>query len=187
MVSKALLAVASAVVLISPVSTMAEVAGPTVAYTSGSAPRFGFLAGPSKSDVAWNTSGDEVAQKASLEDPAAAISKAVAEAIAKRKNGTVAAGGKADFTVKVETTKWSAGYFVPSRPTYNVEYDAQVTVTDGSGAVVKTAECLVTPDDRVSAGSNDEFVAHSGKTLKAFLAKAAQDCQRTLISKTRSV
>ncbi len=183
----ALAGMAIGLVALCPVSTMAQPAAPTVAHTQGTPPRFGLLAGPSKSDVAWNTSGDELVQKVGLQDPAVQISAGVAAAIAKRKGGSVVESGKSDLIVKVETTKWSAGYFVPSRPTYTVEYDAQLTITDASGAVVKTAECLVTPDDRTSAGSNDEFVAHNGKTLKTYMAKAAEDCQRSLISKTKAV
>jgi len=162
-------------------------AGPVVAHNTAPAPRFGFLAGPSKSDVAWSTNGDELAQRIELQDPADQLSTGVADAIAKRKGGTVVGGGRADYTVTVGTMEWSAGYYVPSRPTYNVKYAAQLSITDASGAVLKTASCQVMPDDRESAGSNDEFVAHKGRTLKTMMAKAAADCLRTLVSKTKTL
>ena len=162
-------------------------AGPVIADASQPAPRFGFLAGPSKSDVAWSTNGDELVQRIELQDPADQLSTGVAAEIAKRKGGSVVGGGRADYTVTVGTMEWSAGYYVPSRPTYNVKYAAQLAITDGSGTVVKTATCQVMPDDRESAGSNDEFVAHKVRTLKTMMAKAAADCLRTLVSKTKSL
>jgi hypothetical protein len=192
----ALFGFAAALAVLCPIAAGAQTpppaagAGPLVAHAVGDTPRFGFLAGPSKSDVAWSTNGDELAQRVELQDPAVHISEGLAADIAKRKGGHVgypAAGQTADYTVKVETTKWSAGYFVPDRPTYNVEYDAQVTVTNSTGGVVKTATCQVTPDDRSSAGSNDEFVAHKGRTLKTMMGKAADDCLRTMVSKTKGL
>ncbi len=187
--SRTLAGIAGALVAVCPMvaGAQAPASGPQIAHYTGDVPHFGFLAGPSKSDVAYSNSGDELLQRFQIEDPAVQISAGVAGEIAKRKGGSLVVGGKADFTVKVETIRWSAGYSVPSRPTYSVEYAAHLTITDGAGAVVKTADCQVNPDDNNSAGSNDEFIAHKGRTLKTMLAKAGADCQRTLISKTKGV
>ena len=183
---------ASVLVALCPLSGNAQTpapaaGGPLVRHSTGTTPRFAFLAGPSKSDVAWNVTGDELAQRVSLSDPAEQISLGIANALAKRKGGSVVPAGRADFIVEVDTTEWKAGYFVPDRPTYSVSYTAQATITDGSGTVLKTATCDVTPDDRSSAGGNDEFVAHGGRTLKTMFTKAADSCLREMLQKTKTL
>ncbi len=188
----AITGIVCALVSICPLSGIAQTpapaaAGPLIKHSAGTPPRFGFLSGPSKSDVAWNVTGDELVQRVSLPDPADLVSAGIANALAKRKGGAVVPAGRADFSVEVDTTDWKAGYFVPDRPTYSVSYSAQVTITDGSGTVLKTATCDVGPDDRTSAGSNDEFIAHGGRTLKTLFAKATDSCLRELLQKTKTV
>ncbi len=171
----------------------AAAAGPSIAHTTETTPRFRFLGGPSNSDIAWSMNGEEVVQKIGLEDPAGQISAAVAGAIAKRKSGRVLDGvpgsaGRPDLTVQVGTTEWSAGFFRPAvRPTYSVLYAAELTVADATGKVVKTAKCQVNPDEEVSAGGNDEFLAHKGRLLKQWLSKAAESCQGTFVQKTKDL
>ena len=193
----ALAGIASILAALIPLSTRAESSAPAgpapaataplIAHATESPAQFVFLAGPTKSDVAWSIGGDALVQKIEMEDPAEQISAGVASAIAKRKGGQVVAAGRADYTVTVQTTEWSAGYYVPSRPTYSVKYGANLTITDASGAVVKTARCGVAPDDDTSAGGNDMFLAHKGKLLKTMFAKVAKDCQGELIMKTKSI
>jgi len=197
----ALAGIAGILAALIPLSTRAESSAPAgpapaanapqIVHATGSPAEFTFLAGPTKDDVAWSIGGDVLVQKIELEDPAEQVSAAVASAIAKRKGGKVVegfpAGGRADYTVKVQTTEWSAGYYVPSRPTYSVKYAADLTITDASGAVIKTAKCGIAPDDSTSAGGNDVFLAHMGRLLKSMFAKAARDCQGELIQKTKSV
>jgi hypothetical protein len=189
---------AGALVALCPVMAQAQApaaaaGGPVIAHTIDATPRFKFLGGPSNSDVAWTMNGEEVVQKVGLEDPAAQISTAVAAAIAKRKSGRVVEVGpalnqKPDFTVTVATTDWSAGFFRPAvRPTYSVDYAAEVRVADASGKVVKTASCHVSPDEEVSAGDNEEFLRHNGRTLKTWLGKAAESCRDTFVNKTRDL
>jgi hypothetical protein len=181
-----------------PISTHAQssapaapASGPLIAHSTGATPQFLFIAGPNRSDVAWSTGGDVLVSDIGLQDPSEQVSLGVANALAKRKGGQViegaVAGGRATFTVKVETTEWSAGYYLAGRPTYSVKFYARLTITDAAGAVVKTATCSVAPDDSSSAGGNDVFLAHKGKLLKSTFAKAAQECQGELISKTKSL
>ena len=187
----ALVGIGSVLVALCPLSgnaqSSAPAGAPLVRHSAGTPPRFAFLAGPSKSDVAWNVTGDELVQRASLPDPSEQISTALATVLAKRKGGSVVPAGRADFVVEVDTTEWKAGYFVPDRPTNSVSYTAQATISDGSGTVLKTATCDVGPDERSSAGGNDEFVAHGGRTLKTMFSKAADSCLRELVQKTKSV
>jgi len=167
--------------------------GAVIAHHADTTPQFRFLGGPSNSDIAWTMNGEEVVQKVDLDDPAGQISAGVAAAIAKRKSGRVMDGypgpsDHPDLTVTVATEEWSAGFFRPDvRPTYSVKYAAQLTVTDSSGKVVKTAHCQVNPDERVSAGGNDEFLQHKGRLLKQWLAKAAENCQDTFVSKSKDL
>ena len=184
-----------------PLSTRAESSAPAgpapvanaprIAHATESPSQFVFLAGPDRSDVAWSTGGDLLVATIELQDPAEQVSAGIASAMAKRKGGQVIEGiptaGRADFTVTVKTTEWSAGYYVPSRPTYSVKYAATLTITDASGAVVKSAKCGVPPDDSTSAGGNALFLAHKGKLLKSTFDKAAKSCLGELIQKTKSV
>jgi hypothetical protein len=170
-----------------PASAGAPANAPLIAHATGSTPQFVFLAGPSRSDIAWTIGGDLLVQTIELPDPAVEVSAALAGALAKRKGGQVVDAGRADYTVTVETTEWTAGYYVPSRPTYTVKYAARLTITDASGAVVKTATCGVPPDDSASAGGNDVLMAHKGKLMKSLFAKAAKSCEGELIQKTKSV
>jgi hypothetical protein len=68
-----------------------------------------------------------------------------------------------------------------------VKYAARLTITDASGAVVKTATCSVAPDDSASAGGNDVLMAHQGRMMKTLFVKAARECEGELIQKTKSV
>jgi hypothetical protein len=190
----ALAGIASVLAALIPLTGRAEssapaaaASAPLVAHATGSAPSFRFLAGPTRSDIAWTIGGDLLVQNIELQDPAVEISAAVANAMAKRKGGQVVEAGRADYIVTVETTDWTAGYYVPSRPTYTVTYAAKLTITDASGAVVKTATCGVAPDDSTSAGGNDVLMAHKGRLMKSLFAKAARDCAGELIQKTKSV
>jgi hypothetical protein len=191
----ALARIVSILAALIPLSTRAEssapagpaAAAPLIAHAAGSTPQFVFLAGPTRSDVAWTIGGDQLVQSIELPDPAIEISVAVASAIAKRKGGQVVEAGRADYIVTVETTEWSAGYYVPSRPTYTVKYAAKLTIKDSSGAVVRTATCGVPPDDSTSAGGNDMLMAHQGRLLKTMFAKVARNCEGELIQKTKSL
>jgi hypothetical protein len=189
----AVLALCPVVAGAQPAAPAAAGGGPVIAHATDATPRFRFLGGPSNSDIAWSMNGEEVVQKVGLEDPAGQIGAAVAAAIAKRKSGRVVEVGpgltqRPDFTVTVATTDWSAGFFRPAvRPTYSVDYAAELRVSDASGKVVKTATCHISPDEEVSAGDNDEFLRHNGRLLKSWVSKAAENCQGTFVQKTKDL
>ena len=169
--------------------TPAAASGPKVLAEVGPSPSFKFYAGSNFDDVARTTNVPEMLLRFGLRDPAAEISLAIATELAKHKGGSLVASGPADYTVTVTSVEWSAGYYVPFRPTYNLSYSAQLKVTDASGAVVKSGTCQVMPDDAegASAGGNDVLIAHGGRKLKEIYAKATASCERTLLLKTKSI
>jgi hypothetical protein len=183
--------IVSALVALSPMAAGAQPApaagGPKVLPVAGPAADFKFYAGSNFDDVARTTNVPELLTRIGLRDPAAEISIAVAKDLAKRKGGSLVESYPADYTVTVTSTDWSAGYYVPFRPTYNLRYVAELSVTDKSGAVVKTGTCQVNPDDANSAGGNDMLIAHGGRKLKEIYAKATDSCVRTFITKTKGL
>lgn len=162
-------------------------AGPKVFAQAGPSPSFKFFAGSEIDDVARTTDVPEMLTRIGLRDPSAEISLAIAKEIAKRKAGSLVGSAPADYTVTVTSTDWTAGFYVPFRPTYNLRYGAQLTVTDASGAVIKSATCQENPDDSNSAGSNSVLLAHGGRKLKEIYAKATASCEQTFISKIKSL
>ena len=189
----ALAAIASVLAALGPAFAQAQApaapaaSGPKVLADVGPSPSFKFYAGSNFDDVARTTNVPEMLTRIGLRDPAAEISLALAKDLAKRKGGATVAAGPADYTVTVTSTLWSAGYYVPFRPTYNLSYSAELKVTDASGAVVKSGACQVNPDDTDSAGGNDMLIAHGGRKLKEIYAKATDTCVRILLSKTKSL
>ena len=181
-----------ALVAICPLAAGAQPApavagGPKVLAEVGPSPSFKLFAGSEIDDIARTTNIPEMLERIGLRDPSAEISLTVAKDLAKRKGGSVVASAPADYTVTVTSTDWTAGFYVPHRPTYNLRYGADLVVTDASGAVVKKATCQENPDDDASAGGNDVLLAHGGRKLKEIYAKAAASCARTLMSKTKSL
>jgi hypothetical protein len=174
-----------------PAAPAPAASGPVIAYVSGDAPHFVFYAGPTSTDIAYKIGGDLLVQTIELPDPADAIAAAIANAMAKRKGGQAVEGiqpaGRAAFTVTVDTTEWTAGYYHVQRPTYSMKYAVKVTITDASGAVVKTATCSTQPDDGSSAGGNDVLMAYKGRLMKSLFAKAARDCSGELVQRTKSL
>ncbi len=189
----ALAAIASVLAALGPVFAQAQTpaaapaSGPRILAETGPSPSFKFYAGSNFDDVARTTNVPEMLTRIGLRDPAAEISLAIAKDLAKRKAGSLVPAGPADYTVTVTSDVWSAGYFVPFRPTYNLSYSAELKVTDASGAVVKSGACQVNPDDTDSAGGNDVLIAHGGRKLKEIYAKAADTCVRILLSKIKSL
>ena len=181
-----------ALVAICPLAAGAQPApaaagGPKVFAETGPTPSFKFFAGSEIDDIARTTNVPEMLLRIGLRDPAAEISLAVATDLAKRKGGSVVGSAPADYTVTVTSTDWTAGFYVPHRPTYNLRYGADLVVTDASGAVVKKATCQENPDDDNSAGGNDMLLAHGGRKLKEIYAKATASCARSFLSKTKSL
>ena len=187
-----LIGIVGALLALSPLSAGAQPApaaagGPKILAENGPSPDFKFYAGGSIDDIARTTNVPEMLTRIGLRDPAAQISLQVAKDLAKRKGGALVSAGPADYTITVTSTEWSAGYYVPNRPTYNLRYSAEISVTDAKGTVVKAGTCTENPDDADSAGGNDMLIAHSGRKLKEIYAKAADSCARTFISKIKSL
>ena len=165
----------------------AAASGPRILPEAGQPASFKFFAGSNFDDVARTTNVPELLNRIGLRDPAGEISLAVAKDLAKRKGGAVVDSTPADLTITVTSTEWSAGFYMPHRQTYNLRYSAELTVTDAKGAVVKSTTCQIMPDDDNNAGGNDMLIARGGRKLKEIYAKATESCERTFISRIKSL
>jgi hypothetical protein len=148
--------------------------------------------------------GNSLVAADGIEDPAASISRALAQALATSRGAVIQAtplqagpeavealktgNATARFVLDVQTRSWGYSYFPTDWTHYRVMYVAKAVLFDTqSRTVVAEATCKRIPDSNANAPREEELVANSSARLKSELATAAEECVKTLKSEMLQV
>jgi hypothetical protein len=162
---------------------------PSFVATSAANVTFGVIGA-----VAAVSEGNKIIADNKVEDPAEAISAALADAMQSSQGVQLAgqplkpdsreaariaelAKGKARFVLDVQTQNWSFIYFPTDWTHYRVQYVVHARLIDvDARTVVAEAGCKQIPESNANAPTYDQMVAKGAAHLKATLAGYAQAC-----------